>query len=323
MIMEITLFLFAGIGLYALWYSLGLITISKTQLKKPNEYHVLRKSIDTRLLSWFFQRGSAYQTKKSQQLIKNTLTKWQMWSEIGLERPLSLTGLFLQSVFLASVFGIVVEWYTNQFLLTVLFTGLGGVLPQLLLKAKFMSVAHRAKRKGLLPFVDVYKNSYVRTKENIITAFHYSEPDCPKEMTPVLSWLLRRLHNGSSQKEGLREFAQILNSEWGHTFVNYLISGLEGEADNITRSLTQLQLEMHTSRDEEEEREIITIGAFYSNFIVIGLTFLGIVFLASFLPMMKQFFLQTDEGHSLLAFAFVTWIVMIIYSYFRMKGGNI
>lgn len=197
------------------------------------------------------------------------------------------------------------------------------MIPLFLLRARYMSVTYRARRKGLLPYVDVYKNAYVRTKENVITAFHYSEPDCPKEMQPVLAWLLRRLHNGSSQKEGLREFAHALKSEWAHTFVNYLISGLEGEADNITRALTALQIEMHSSRDEEEEREMITIGAFYSNFVVIGLTFIGIIFLVSFLPLMKQFFLQTDEGHSLLSFAFVTWIVMVIYSYFRMKGGNL
>ena len=323
-IMEITLFFVAGIGIYGVWYSLGQVTIAKTQLNKPLEYHVLRTRFNDRLTRWVFQdHSSPSQTGSVWPYIQRAIRQWQMWAEIGSGRSLSLLGLLLQSLFLMILFGCMAGWYTHHMLMTCLFGGVGMVSPLILLRAKFMNVAYKARRKGLLPFVDVYKNAYVRTKENVITAFHYAEPDCPKEMQPILSWLLRKLHNGSSQREGLREFAHILRSEWAHTLVNYLVSGLEGEADNITRALTQLQIEMHSTRDDEEERELITVGAFYANFLVIGLTFIGIIFLASFLPMMKQFFLQTDNGHSLLAFAFVTWMLMIIYSYFRMKGGSL
>ncbi|MGK5511946.1 hypothetical protein [Brevibacillus formosus] len=311
---EIALIALFTLGIFFIWLGGANIFRSKRQLRKSKDYTIIRRKFDERLQQLFDQEESSF--------IKLQWRKWNTWSEIGKGQAISLFTLLLQSMILGFL-SVALSWlFTSSFWVMMMGGTIGIVLPFLLLKAQYLRVTYQARRFGLLPYIDLYKNSYIAANQNVITAFHVSERDCPKEMQPVLDWLLRRLHDGSPQKDGLREFAVILHSEWAEVFVNYCISGLEGEAENIVRSLSQLQIEMHGMRDEEEEREMITRAAFFANFVIIGLTLVGIFFISLLLPQIKRFFVEQNEGHVMLTFALWTWVATIIYSYFRLKGGD-
>lgn len=313
-LLEIALIAVFALGVFFIWLGGANIFRSKRQLRKSKDYSIVRKKFDERLYELFEHEENS--------ILKQQLKKWNTWSEIGKGETLSLFTIFSKSSICGFLF-VLLSWLFTSSIWMILMGGtIGIVLPFLLLKAQYLRVTYQARRFGLLPYIDLYKNAYIAANQHVITAFHVSERDCPKEMQPVLDWLLRRLHDGSPQKEGLREFAVILHSEWAEVFVNYCISGLEGEAENIVRSLSQLQIEMHGMRDEEEEREMITRAAFFSNFVIIGLTLAGIFFISLLLPQIKRFFVQQNEGHILLTIALWTWITTIIYSYFRLKGGD-
>lgn len=310
--MEIALLGLLSAGFFFMWFGGVNIFVSKKQLRKPIEYGAIRQKADQKLLK----------IVESRTIIQQQVRKWNTWSEIGTGQTFSLATYGSRAVSISFSFVLLAWLFTNSLLMMLIGSLIGFLIPFLLLKARFLHVVHRARRMGLLPFIDVYKNAYIAGPQNVITAFHDSEPDCPKEMRPVLDWLLRRLHDGSPQREGLREFATILHSESAQVFVNYCISGLEGEAENISRSLSQLQIEMHGMRDEEEDRDVITRSAFYANFFIIGLTLLGIFFISLLLPQIKRYFVQQNEGHILLTVAIWTWLTTIIYNYLRMKGGD-
>lgn len=303
-----------AVGIFFVWFGGVNIARSKRQLRKGVNYSIVRDRLERQL--------QLFAEKERTSFLKRRLKTWNMWSEIGKREPLSLSSLLIRSIMMSLLFAAFSHFLTSSTLLVILGGIFGLTLPLLALKAKYAHVTHRARRFGLLPYVDVYKNAYISANFNVITAFHVSEQDCPRDMRPVLEWLLRRLHDGSSQKEGLREFASILHSEWAQVFVNYCISGLEGEAENITRSLSQVQIEMHGMRDEEEEKEVITKAAFYANFIIIGLTLVGVFFISMLLPIIKRFFVEDEVGHVLLNIALYTWGATILYSYFRLKGGD-
>jgi Flp pilus assembly protein TadB len=318
-LMEIALFFLIAAGVFFLYVSLTKWVSSRSQLKRPTttQYTFLRDA-DRRLRLVIFKGKERW----DQRFLRRQLDKWDTWSEIATGKPFSLAAYLIQALFLMTLLVSSTWIYSHSWFPSLVAAVVGMAGPLAILRARFLRVTHRARRHGLLPFIDVYKHAYIRASENVITAFHLTEPDCPAAMRPVLEWFLRRLHNGSSQREGLREFAVVLHSEWAHVFVNYLISGLEGEAQNITRSLSQLQNEMYRLRDEEEERDMITQGAFYGNFVIIGITFLGVLFLCLLMPKMKEFYVQSDTGRALLVLALFTWMAMIGYSYFRMKGGE-
>lgn len=305
--------LFAG-GIFLIWLGSMNILWSKTQLRKKTEYGYLQRKFNERL--------QGYVEDSKSKFLQKQLHKWNTWSEIGTRESLSLFSIAIKAFLAAVLFGSATWLLTNSGWMILLSVITGCLFPFLWLKARYLNVTYKARRFGLLPYIDVYKNAYMAANFNVITAFHISEQDCPKEMRPVLEWMLRRLHDGSLQSDALREFASILHSDWAQVFVNYCISGLEGEAENIARSLSHLQIEMHGMRDEEEERELVTRSAFYSNFAIIGLTLVGIFFIALLLPQVKRFFIQQDTGRILLSFALWTWLVMITYSYFRLKGGD-
>lgn len=305
--------LFAA-GIFLIWLGSVNILWSRTQLRRQTEYTYLQLKFNEHM--YRFLEGN------KSQFLQKQFHKWNTWSEIGKGEPISLFALAIRSLLTAICFGLGTWLLTSTVWMILLSVLTGCLFPFLMLKARYLRVTYQARRFGLLPYIDVYKNAYVAANYNVITAFHISEQDCPKEMRPVLEWMLRRLHDGSLQREALREFATILHSEWAQVFVNYCISGLEGEAENIARSLTHLQIEMHGMRDEEEEREVVTRSAFYANFAIIALTLVGIFFVSLLLPQIKRFFIQQDTGRVLLSLAVWTWLVTITYSYFRLKGGD-
>ncbi|MED4779446.1 hypothetical protein [Brevibacillus choshinensis] len=312
--LNILLISLMAIGIFFIWFGGINIFQSKRQLRKQADFEALKRKFDGHFFQMIEDQENSF--------LKRQIKKLDQWSEIGKGEKLSLYTFTVRSLFLSTVFAVLTWLFTSSPMMLLCGFVIGFLFPLLMLRASYLRVTHRARRLGLLPYIDVYKNSYLAASQNVISAFHVSEQDCPKEMKPILEWLLRRLHDGSPQKEGLREFAVILHSEWAQVFVNYCISGLEGEAENIARSLSQLQIEMHGMRDEEEERELVTKAAFYANFGIIGLTLLCIFFLAILMPQVKRFFIQQDEGHILLAIAVWTWMITIIYNYFRLKGGD-
>lgn len=312
--LNLSLIALVAVGVFFIWLGSVNILWSKTQLRKQTEYGYLQRKFDERM------RG--YMEGSESKFFKKQLHKWNTWSEIGRGEPLSLFSITIKALLTAGFFGSFTWLLTSSSWMILLSVTTGCLFPFLLLKARYLQVTYKARRFGLLPYIDVYKNAYMAANFNVITAFHVSEQDCPKEMRPVLEWMLRRLHDGSLQSEALREFASILHSDWAQVFVNYCISGLEGEAENIARSLSHLQIEMHSMRDEEEEKELVTRAAFYSNFVIIAITLIGIFFISLLLPQVKRFFVQQDTGRILLSFALWTWLVMITYSYFRLKGGD-
>lgn len=315
-LIEIILLGVFGLGLLLFWNGGGMLLYSRGQLRKRRDFTVVKRKMDANLETLVSGKN------EYQRYLFTLVRKLNMWSVIGAKKPLSLSVHLIKSGVFCVLFTFFSTIISNSIVSAILWGAVGMALPSIIFYAQFLRVTHRARRLGLMPFVDLYKNAYHLANENVITAFHICEENCPKEMRSILDWLLRRLHDGSPHREGMREFASILHSEIAHVFVNYLISGHEGEAENIRRSLAHLQIEMHVKRDEEEERDLITKGAFYFNFAVIGITLVTVFFLTQIMTSLKNFFVQSELGHALLSFALLFWIVMIIYSYLRMKGGD-
>lgn len=322
-ILSVAIFALVGLGVYFIIASMVRMNTSLNQLKVRKKPKI--KSVDkwdTAIVQWINLRDYRKKASKGQIYAQKYLNALEKWSEIGYGKPFEVTATAIKSLIWAIVFTAAFGIFTKTFWICFLGFVVGFAIPTLILRGKFLGVTFKARRKGLLPFIDVYKNAYIQAKENVITAFNKSREDCPEEMKTILQWMLRRIHNGTPQREAIREFAEVMRSGWAQVFANYLISGLEGESENITRALGQLQVEMYSNRDEEEEREVITTGAFYANFVIIVLTIGGIILNCTFLPGVRKFFVQTSEGHALISFTFICWIFMITYSYYVMKGGD-
>ncbi len=301
------------IGLFGWWLCLFLLLESKIHVRPVHSrFRVMRERLD----SWWmrFEHSHAW-------YLSNVLDRWL---SIGFRRnltPVSFLALSATSGTVVALLGVLIgkSWW-----LAVPFWWGGVLLPTLFIYGKYMGVTQKARRYGFLPFLDVYKQAYISSGENIITAFSTMKQDCPPAMESILSWLNRRLHDGSSQREALREFADVLRFEWAHIFVNYLISGMDGEAESIVHPLSELQIEMHGAVDDDEERYTITQGGFYMVLIAIFLTILGIIILCYFYPPMQRFYFQSDIGRMLLSTAGLIWLMTSVWSYLYMrKGGNL
>lgn len=207
-----------------------------------------------------------------------------------------LTGLFLQNI----VVGI-----TCFFLFLF--------LPILLLYARFVARVNK-RIKSFHHFVDLFSRHYSHRK-NIVLSFREMMEDCPKDLQDELILLNNTLTDGGNSVAAVMDFAERLNHEWAYDFATYIVSGLEGETEDIQSSLNRLTNEMYVYHDEREERKSELYAIWISLLIVIGICILFIPYNQTLLPDAYRLYFYTSDGQALLSIATMIWAFSVLLAF--------
>jgi|GEM_PF-634042 len=187
------------------------------------------------------------------------------------------------------------------------------LIPSLLLYARYIVKVNRMI-KSFTHFVDLFSR-YYSNKRNIILAFREMLGECPKDLLPELILLNNKLADGGNPTLALESFAERLNHHWAHDFATYIISGLEGETEDIQSSINRLTNEMFVQQDEKEERNSEIYSIWISLIIVIILCILLIPYNQTLLKESYRLYFYTSDGQAILAIAIFVWCVSILLAF--------
>ncbi|MGD8192480.1 type II secretion system F family protein [Brevibacillus ginsengisoli] len=163
-------------------------------------------------------------------------------------------------------------------------------------------------------FIDLFSR-YYSSRKNIVLTFRQMVEDCPKELQSELILLNNRLADGGDQVRAIEQFAERLNHDWAHDFAIYIMSGLEGETEDIQVSLNRLTSEMFIQQDEKGERQSEIYSIWISLIIVIVICLLLIPYNQTLLKDSFRLYFFTPDGQSLLAISATVWCFSILLAF--------
>lgn len=185
--------------------------------------------------------------------------------------------------------------------------------PSLLLYARYL-VRKGRMIKSFSKFVDLFTR-YYSSRRNAILAFREMVDECPKDLLPELILLNNSLTDGGNPSAAVEQFAERLNHDWAHDFATYVISGLEGETEDVQSSLNRLTTEMFVQQDEKEERRSEIYGIWISLIIVIIICLLFIPYNQTLLGDSYRLYFLTPDGQALLSLAVTVWGLSILFAF--------
>lgn len=187
------------------------------------------------------------------------------------------------------------------------------LLPTLLLYARYTVLINK-KIQSFCHFVDLFSR-YYSSRKNIILTFREMVSECPKELLPDLIYLNNTLTDGGSFIRSVEAFAERLNHPWAFDFATYIVSGLEGETEDIQTSLNRLTNEMFVQQDEKEERDSEIYAIWISLLVVIAICICLIPYNQSLLKDSYRLYFTTADGQSILSLAITVWCLSILMAF--------
>ncbi len=185
--------------------------------------------------------------------------------------------------------------------------------PSLVLYARYtVKINHMIA--SFCEFVDLFSRHY-SSRKNIILAFRSMVEECPKELQAELILLNNTLTDGGSPVAALESFAERLRHQWADDFATYVISGLEGETEDIQTSLNRLTNEMFVQQDERSERKSEIYAIWISLLVVIVICVLFIPYNQTLLPQSYRLYFFTADGQALLALAVMVWSLSVLLAF--------
>lgn len=185
--------------------------------------------------------------------------------------------------------------------------------PTLILYARY-TVRINKMTKSFCHFVDIFSR-YYSSRKNIILTFREMVDECPKELQRELIILNNKLSDGGRAILAVETFAERVNHHWAQDFATYIISGLEGETEDIQSSLVRLTNEMFVQQDEKEERNSEIHAIWISLLIVIAICLLLIPYNQSLLKDSYRLYFFTADGQALLSLAITVWWFSVLLAF--------
>lgn len=186
-------------------------------------------------------------------------------------------------------------------------------MPTLLLYARYTMKINRMIG-SFSQFIDLFAR-YYSSRKNIVLTFRQMVEECPKELQSELILLNNRLADGGDQGRAVEQFAERLNHDWAHDFAIYIMSGLEGETEDIQASLNRLTSEMFIQQDEKEERQSEIYSIWISLIIVIIICLLLIPYNQTLLKDSFRLYFFTPDGQALIAISATVWCFSILLAF--------
>ncbi|WP_232699078.1 hypothetical protein [Brevibacillus daliensis] len=187
------------------------------------------------------------------------------------------------------------------------------LVPGLILYAIYTVKVNRMI-KSFSVFVDLYTR-YYSTHKNITLAFREMIDECPKELKNELLLLTNTLTDGSNVIKKMEDFAERCNHSWAADFSTYIISGLEGETEDIQTSLNRLTNEMFIQQDEWSEKRSEIHAIWISLLVVILICICLIPYNQMLLEDSYRLYFFTADGQALLSIAATTWCFSILLAF--------
>jgi len=185
--------------------------------------------------------------------------------------------------------------------------------PTLLLYARY-TIRKNKMIAVFCVFVDLFARHY-SSRKNIVLAFREMVDDCPKELLTELILLNNTLADGGSPSRAIETFADRLNHDWAQDFAIYIISGFDGETEDIQSSLNRLTNEMFIHQDQREERRSEISAIWISLIVVIIICILLIPYNQSLLPDSYRLYFFTADGQALISIAVTVWCLSILFAF--------
>lgn len=185
--------------------------------------------------------------------------------------------------------------------------------PTLFLYARY-TVRINKMVKSFCRFVDLFSR-YYSSRKNLILAFREIVDECPKELLPELILLNNSLADGGSPLKAVETFAERINHPWAHDFATYIISGLEGETEDIQTSLNRLTNEMFVQQDEKGERDSEIFSIWISLLLVISICILLIPYNQTLLKDSYRLYFFTADGQAILSLALTVWCLSVLLAF--------
>ncbi|TPG84285.1 hypothetical protein EEL32_16090 [Brevibacillus laterosporus] len=244
---------------------------------------------------------------------KNTrymYTRVALWCDVvGVYSPEIFTLLSL----IGSVVGFSLGLLTKNIVVSLSLFLLFLLMPWLFLYAAYMVRINR-KIKSFAVFIDLFARYYSGHK-NIMLAFREMIYECPKDLQSELIVLNNKLADGSRFHLALEQFAERLNHSWAEDFATYIMSGLEGETEDIQTALNRLTNEMFVQQDQMNERRSEIHAIWISLIVVIMICLLLIPYNQILLEDSYRLYFFTADGQSLLSLAMMTWSFSILLAF--------
>lgn len=214
---------------------------------------------------------------------------------------------------LGSVVGFLLGVFTRNVVVSLSLFLLLLLSPSLFLYARYISRTNKMI-KSFCHFVDLFSR-YYSSRKNIIIAFREMTHECPKDLLAELIVLNNKLSDGGNAILAVESFADRLNHHWAHDFATYIISGLEGETEDIQTSLLRLTNEMFVQQDEKEERDSEIHAIWISLLIVIVICILLIPYNQMLLKDSYRLYFFTADGQALLSLATTIWCLSVLLAF--------
>ncbi|PPA82732.1 hypothetical protein C4A75_18185 [Brevibacillus laterosporus] len=277
------------------FYSLGIL-IYRAWLRRQASYPIT-----------FWKLREFFNNDKNTRYMFNRVATW--CDVIGAYNPEA----FMLFSLIGSGVGFLLGLLTRNIIVSLSLFLLFLLVPWLLLYATYVITTNR-KIKSFAVFSDLFARYYSGHK-NIMLAFREMIDECPKDLQSELIILNNRLADGSHFHLALEQFAERLNHSWAEDFATYIMSGLEGETEDIQSALNRLTNEMFVQQDEWNERRSEIHAIWISLIAVIMICLLLIPYNQILLEDSYRLYFFTADGQSLLSLAVMTWSFSILLAF--------